>query len=519
MPRSPRLQLARLLTLLTIAATGALAAESLDRQARTDVRIDTGALRGVVTGATVAFKGIPYAAPPVGELRWHAPQPAAAWDGVRTADHYGTICMQMLDAARAAQLPAASEDCLTLNVWTPRDTPARRLPVMVWIHGGSFNSGSAAAPVYDGTSLAQRGVVVVTLNYRLGRFGFFAHPALSAETPQGPLANYALLDMIAALKWVSRNIAAFGGDPRNVTIFGESSGAAAVNRLMIAPSARDLFHRAISQSGNGREFTPRLHDRNPDGLLSAEESGKAFAASMGVAPYDVAALRAIPADRIVDAGNRTAIEGGPVIDGVLLTMEVADAFQRGLQAPVPFIVGSTSLELPTATSAFEQRFATVVNVSTANRAAIAKAYASEDQFRERVLSDIVFREPARFLAAAHTRAGHPSYLYRFGVLSSSARATYRGAPHASELAYLFGTLDAQRWKADSADADHGATMAAYWLDFARRGDPNAPNRPPWPRYSPDDDFIIDFTNDGPVRRKTPDARVLDAIAGTYTHRP
>ena len=157
--------------------------------------------------------------------------------------------MQMLDAARAAQLPAASEDCLTLNVWTPRDTPTRRLPVMVWIHGGSFNSGSAAAPVYDGTSLAQRGVVVVTLNYRLGRFGFFAHPALSAETPQGPLANYALLDMIAALKWVSRNIAAFGGDPGNVTIFGESSGAAAVNRLMIAPSARDLFHRAISAIG------------------------------------------------------------------------------------------------------------------------------------------------------------------------------------------------------------------------------------------------------------------------------
>ena len=294
---------------------------------------------------------------------------------------------------------------------------------MVWIHGGSFSNGTGAAPVYDGSALAGHGVVVVTLNYRLGRFGFFAHPALSRETPQGPVANYGLLDMIAALRWVATNIHAFGGDPANVTIFGESSGAAAVNRLMIAPPARGLFHRAIQQSGNGREYTPRLRERNPDGLPSAEDSGKEFAVSMGVTNDDVAALRAIPAERIVAAGNRTAIEGGPVIDGITLTMEVAEAFERGLEAPVPFISGSTSLELPIPPEMMEQTLArAVTKISAEDRAAMARSYASEAEFKRKFLSDLIFREPARFLAAAHAKNGHPTYLYRFDVLSTSMRS-------------------------------------------------------------------------------------------------
>lgn len=486
-------------------------------QAADEVRVETGVLKGVVAGDTIAFKGIPYAAPPVGNLRWRAPQPVEPWQGVRSGERPGAMCMQIIGAAEAAKLPSQSEDCLTLNVWAPASTAPAPLPVMVWIHGGSFSGGTAAAPIYNGSALARRGAVVVTLNYRLGRFGFFAHPALSAERPQGPVANYGLLDMIAALRWVATNIRAFGGDPGNVTIFGESSGAAAVNRLMIAPPARGLLHRAISQSGNGREYTPRLRERNPDDLASAEESGKAFATSMGVATDDVAALRAIPAERIVAAGNRTAIEGGPVIDGVTLTMEVVEAFERGLAAPVPFIAGSTSLELPIPPEMLEQTFArAVTRMSPENRQAMTRAYASEAGFKRKILSDLIFREPARFLAAAHARHGQISYLYRFDVLSASMRSMLQGAPHASELAYIFGTLDTMRWPADSDDPARSAEIAAYWLEFAQRGDPNAPGRsPPWPRYAADRDQILDFTNAGPVVRPTPEAGELDAIAATY----
>jgi para-nitrobenzyl esterase len=495
-----------------------LPASALPAFAGDEVRIDTGVLKGAVAGGVASFKGIPYAAAPVGDLRWRAPQPPASWQGVRAADSFGAMCMQSADPfANAAELPPMSEDCLTLNVWTAARSPSAKLPVMVWIHGGSFHNGTGAAPVCDGSSLARQGVVVVTLNYRLGRFGFFAHPALSRERPQGPVANYGLFDMIAALRWVATNIHAFGGDPANVTIFGESSGAAAVNRLMIAPPARGLFHRAIQQSGNGREYTPRLRERNPDGLASAEDSGKEFAASMGVTNDDVAALRAIPAERIVAAGNRTAVEGGPVIDGVALTMEVAEAFQRGHEAPVPFISGSTSLELPLPPAMLEQTLArAVTKISPEDREAIARGYASEEEFKRKFLSDFIFREPARFLAAAHAKNGHPTYLYRFDVLSASMRSMLKGAPHASELAYVFGTLKTMRWAADGDDPTRSSEIAARWTHFAKRGDPNSAGLDPaWPRYASEKDLILDFTNAGPVVRTTPDVIELEGIAATY----
>jgi para-nitrobenzyl esterase len=507
----------QLATYLSVVASAALATSAW-ADTRDEVRVDSGSLKGVVAGEIASFKGISYAAPPVGDLRWRAPRPPVSWQGVRAADRPGAMCMQTADQfARAAELPQQSEDCLTLNVWSPASSPSARLPVMVWIHGGSFSNGTGAAPVYDGSALAGHGVVVVTLNYRLGRFGFFAHPALSSETPQGPVANYGLLDMIAALRWVATNIHAFGGDPANVTIFGESSGAAAVNRLMIAPPARGLFHRAIQQSGNGREYTPRLRERNPDGLASAEDSGKKFAVSMGVTNDDVAALRAIPAERILAAGNRTAIEGGPVIDGITLTMEVAEAFERGLEAPVPLISGSTSLELPIPPEMMEQTLArAVTKISAEDRAAMARGYASEAEFKRKFLSDLIFREPARFLAAAHAKNGHPTYLYRFDVLSTSMRSMLKGAPHASELAYVFGTLKTMRWAADGDDPTRSSEIATRWAEFAKRGDPNgAGHSPPWPRYAADSDLILDFTNTGPAVRTTPDVRELQGIAAIY----
>ena len=248
--------------------------------------------------------------------------------------------------------------------------------------------------------------------------------------------------MIAALRWVATNIHAFGGDPSNVTIFGESSGAAAVNRLMIAPGARGLFHRAIQQSGNGREYTPRLRERNPDGLPSAEDSGKEFAVSMGVSTDDPAALRAIPAERIVAAGNRTAIEGGPGDR----RRHAEHGSRRGVRARPrsarAIHLGSTSLEFPIPHEMIEQTLArAVTKISAEDRAAMARSYASEAEFKRKFLSDLkILREPARFLAAAHAKNGHPTYLYRFDVLSTSMRSMLKGAPHASELAYIFGKL-------------------------------------------------------------------------------
>jgi para-nitrobenzyl esterase len=240
----------------------------------------------------VAFKGVPYAAPPVGDLRWRPPQEAAKWDDVRDATHYGAICMQKMPNPDngIGQYPA-SEDCLNLNVWTPELKPGAKHAVMVWIHGGGFVNGSGNADLYDGTELAKRGVVVVTLNYRLGRLGSFAHPLLTAEAHGGPVANYGLMDSIAALEWVKRNISAFGGDPRNVTIFGESAGGMQVNRLMISPAARGLFHKAIVESGAGRDRTQRLSMTSPAGFPSAESDGAAFGKTLGVEARTVADLR------------------------------------------------------------------------------------------------------------------------------------------------------------------------------------------------------------------------------------
>ena len=305
---------------------GALSLMSVADAADT-VRIDTGALKGVTVQAVTSFKGVPYARPPVGVWRWRPPQRPDPWPGVRDAGGYGPICMQVVINDNGVGLQSASEDCLTLNVFTPQGAAGGaktdgRLPVMVWIHGGGFINGSGGAALYDGTRLAEQGVVVVTLNYRLGRFGFFAHPAITAETPKTYLANYGLMDQIAALQWVRRNIAAFGGDPAKVTIFGESAGGMAVNRLMMIREARGLFRAAIVQSGLGRE--------RGQTLAEAEADGAAFAKKLGVETGDPAALRAIPAGAIV-GGGEIAIAAGeaPILDGRLLMEDPADAFGAG----------------------------------------------------------------------------------------------------------------------------------------------------------------------------------------------
>ena len=466
------------------------------------VHVESGDLRGVIADGIASYKGVPYAQPPVGPMRWRPPAPAASWTGVREADRVGPICMQKYDKGDNGVGPLpASEDCLTLNVFAPQG--AARLPVMVWIHGGGLVNGSGTAALYDGSALARQGVVVVTLNYRLGRFGFFAHPALTAEAGGGATANYGLMDQIAALQWVKRNIRRFGGDGANVTIFGESAGGVSVNRMMMAPQAKGLFAKAISQSGAGGERSVTL--------AQAEAAGVAFAATLGVSERSAAALRAMPAEAIVKAGDMNMIKGeAPILDGVMLKEDAMEAFRAGREARLPYLVGSNSLEIP---KAFGRVFDAASQVSDTEAASLLTAYGSQAAYDERLATDVVFGAPARALARAHAATGAPTYLYRFSVVSAQAPKMFTGAIHASDRQYVFDTLAASPWPTDARDEAQARTISAYWVAFAKTGDPNGGGRPAWPRYDASD-RLIDFTNDGAAARPTPDAAPLDVIAAS-----
>jgi para-nitrobenzyl esterase len=482
-----------------------VAAARRTRSAPPIARLDSGRVEGVADQGVAAFKGIPYAAPPVGPLRWRPPMPHPGWRGLRRADEMGPIALQAHnpDDNGVGPLPM-SEDCLTLNVWTP-ETPAGLLPIMVWIHGGGFVNGSATAALYDGAALARQGVVVVGVNYRLGRFGFFAHPQLTAEHPDELKGNYALMDMIAALEWVQRNAETLGGDPGDVTIFGESAGGMAVNRLMISPLAKGLFHKAISQSGAGRDASSPL--------AKAEADGAAFVESLGVLAQSPAALRAIPAETLLAAGDPDVSQGwGPIIDGKMLTSDVADAFREETQAKVPYIAGSNALEFPIPQRAFESAFKRLTRLADADREVLSAAYPSEGAFKARVISDFIFGEPARHLCALHAAAGAPAFLYRFSVLSEALASTLRGTPHAAERQYVFKTLAASTWPTTAMDEAAAEMVSAYWVAFAKTGDPNGDERPIWQTYDARRDRLLEFTNARPIGRKTPDAEALDAVA-------
>ena len=491
--------------LLSATVLAATAARAMPVEHVPVVKTDSGRLVGRESAGVTSFRGIPYAAPPVGALRWAPPSPAPLWPGLREARSFGALCMQKIVKDNGVGPGPASEDCLTLNVIAP--VRARRLPVMVWIHGGGLVNGSATAALYDGSALARQGVVVVTLNYRLGRFGFFAHPALTAEAGgRADLANYGLMDQVAALKWVKRNIAAFGGNPAHVTIFGESAGGMSVNRLMMMDEARGLFVRAISESGVGRERGRTL--------AQAEVDGEAFAASLGVKGQDAAALRALPAAAIVAAGDPDVQRGDlPILDGRLLKENPDEAFHAGHVAKVPYLVGSNSLEFPPAF--LGPRLAAMTgDLGPARKAAALAAYGSRGAFEDHVASDILFGEPARALARDQARAGAPVWLYRFSVLSAEAPKMLKGAPHASDRQYVFRTLAASPWPTDDRDAALAETISAYFVAFAKTGNPNGPGRPKWPRYDAASDRLMNFTNDGPAAMATPDAAALDALAPT-----
>lgn len=460
------------------------------------VTVAEGRLAGALDNGLHIFKGIPYALPPVGERRWQPPASAASWSGTRDATAFGPSCVQPPVPPTSVYydpLPTMSEDCLTLNVWAPED--ARGAPVIVWIHGGSLRIGGSAEPLFDGANFARRGIVFVSINYRLGVFGWLAHPGLSAESPHRASGNYGLLDQIAALHWVRDNVAAFGGDPRNVTIMGESAGALSATYLLVSPLARGLFDKAIVQSTNLRAM-PELR-RAAHGMHLGEEIGSALATAAGA--NDLAALRAMDAEALMRAALQVRFTPQGVMDGWALPRQLPDAFDAGDGARVPLMTGFTSGEMrsglvplppmPASAAAYEAAIAR----GYGDRAAAFLAVYPSSNIRESMLAalrDIVFGWSSERMARQYAAAGVPAYLYLFDHCDAASRARDYCAFHASELPYVFGHVGPAavlppNWpRPDGAgDAALSDAMLDYWVSFARTGTPNGDGRPVWAPYA------------------------------------
>ncbi len=435
---------------------------------------ESGQVRGALEGGIASWKGIPFAAPPVGPLRWRAPQPAAKWQGVRDATAYGNDCMQQPFGGDAAPLGTPpAEDCLYLNVWKPAGAKSNKnkLPVVLWIYGGGFVNGGSSPPTYSGANLARKGVMVVSFNYRLGRFGTFAHPALAKADEDGGLAgNFGYLDQIAALKWVHRNIAEFGGDPANITVIGESAGGMSVHMVLTSPMARGLVKRAVVMSGGDGQGMGALTP------ATAERIGVDFMAGKGIAaddPQALAKMRALSAEQVTDGLGLMQMfqsRGGkptfshPFTDGRIV-VDVPAAYRTGAYTKVPVMIGATSADIGGDTGSM------IVG--------------------------------ARTLGGEIASQGVPVYAYRFSYVAESIRQP--GAQHASDIPFFFDT-QAIKYGAATTPRDNamGAAISDYLVNFAKTGDPNGGALPRWPRYDAKGDVIMDFATDGkPTVRRDP----------------
>jgi para-nitrobenzyl esterase len=499
----------------------------------TEVGIDSGRLRGSASGDVLSFKGIPFAAPPVGENRWRDPQRIRPWRGVREATAYGADCMQKPIASDAAPLGAEpSEDCLYLNVWRPaQDNQDRKpkLPVVVWIYGGGYVNGGASPDVYDGSAFARDGVVFVSFNYRLGRFGFFAHPALSAAK-EGPLGNYGYMDQIAALQWVKRNIRQFGGDPNNVTVMGESAGGGSVLNITTTPVTRGLFDRAIVMSGGGRSLMGELHQisRDQPGNPSAESIGLNFARSVGVegsGPEALKALRDLPASRVLGdlnmmtmGNNASTYVGGPVLDGRIVVGKPEQVYTARKENKVPMIIGSTSADLGfNGAKTMEELFASFgTNADRARQLYDPENTGKVQVVGAKVAMDRMMTEPARFVANKVYQNDRPAFLYRFSYVAESLREEWSGAQHASEIPYFFKTLEA-RYGDKRTDKDQAMAESAHAsvVNFIKTGNPNGINAARWLPFNQSGHQVMDFTPDqSAVLKADPWKERLDLIEAT-----
>lgn len=487
------------------------------------VQIDSGTVRGVATDEVISFKGIPYAEPPVGPLRWRAPQPVKPWQGARDALQFGPSCMQQ-------GLENVSEDCLTLNVWRPAKSPAQPLPVMVWIYGGALVRGGTYR--YPGEALAAQGVVFVSMNYRLGRLGFFAHPALAVESPSDLRGNYGFMDQLAALQWVQRNIAAFGGDPKSVTIFGESAGGGSVLVHLTSPLSRDLFQRAVIESAGVPTSRERVLPFVE--LDVAEKAAIDYVRSLGISDDGTAllqALRALPAAKLLEGASGeeviAAISAGTQVPG--LTMPIRDgrqivdapdvAIATGRQAMVPIMVGANDLDLPIghAESKDELFWSFGRFAAQARKLYDPNGDAPLDELKQEVFADRTMLEPARHLANETAQSKQPTWLYRFSYVAESMRPQVKGTQHALEIPYVFNVpAAAVNGKVTTADKAMAAVVSAYWVEFAKTGDPNGNGRPLWPRHDPATGRLINFTNSGVVVEADPLQERLDLWRKVWT---
>jgi len=465
------------------------------------IKLDSGRISGLHQDGIWTYLGIPYAKPPVGNLRWKPPEPPQHWSGTRQCIKFGPSCPQPPSDEQVGQ---TSEDCLYLNVWTPAKSSSEKLPVMVWIHGGAFAEGSGSEPTYNGRNLSKQGVVVVTINYRLGPFGFLAYPALSSESPHGVSGNYGLLDQTQALKWVKKNIAAFGGNPVNVTIFGESAGAESVDIHMVIPQSKGFFNRAISESGPQWHFgfLPPLSD-----LREAEKTGGQLATALGCssAADPLAAMRAKSSEELITAWGwteqkvcpPTGLQFFPVVDGWLLPDQPTTLFKEGKQHDIPLIIGSNKddgsvfSELAGLNKVTAAEYESLIQSNAGDSAPeVLKMFPAETDAQvptalSNLMTQMDFASFPRFVAGSVAKTKTKAFLYQFTRVPPTEMGAQLGAYHGSELPYVFGNLDTTQGY-DQADLELSKIIMGYWTRFARTGDPNGGGQTEWPYYGPGD---------------------------------
>ena len=459
------------------------------------VLTETGKISGVQANGLSVYKGVPFAAPPVGDYRWRPPQPAAPWKGTRKADAFAPACMQVGVSMPGETPPKVDEDCLYLNIWTPAKSKHQHLPVIVWIYGGGYINGSASMPLYWGDRLAQKGAIVVTIAYRLGPLGFLALPELTRESPQHSSGNYGLMDQIAALEWIQRNIAAFGGNPKNVTIAGQSAGAMSVSILMASPLAKGLFQRAIGESGGLFEplqLAPKYL------LANAERDGVKYAISLGA--KSLQELRELPAAKLTGDGGGIV---HPVIESYVLPMSPYEAFASGQQNDVPLLIGSNADEARSLTDVSHVKAATFDSDIEHSFGQLpppllaAYPHSTDEDARHARLGferDLRFGWDMWAWARLQAGTGHsPVYYYSFRQQPPfPAGSVYEGwgASHFAELWYVFDHLDQEPWRWTKADRKVAEEMSSYWVNFAKSGDPNGPGLAPWPAFTSADSKVL-----------------------------